>query len=580
MTERGSFRCDDTFSFIAALPENERRRFRGNCPKAGFASVAVVPIRYRQDILGAIHIADEARNKVPLQTVEFLEDMATMIGEAVHRFDVEKSLRLSEERLLEAQRLAHLGNWEWDITDNTLWWSNEVYRIFGLQPQQFDATYEAFLSYVHPDDREPVRDAVNRALHENKAYGIDHRILRPDGSVRIVHEEAETLRDFEGKAIRMRGTVQDVTEVRQKEAELKQSEQRFRLLAESIEDVFWMSTPGVTEMLYVSPTYERVWGRSRDSLYESPQSFIDAVHPDDREQLEEGLKGHAEGVWDFEYRIVRPDGSVCWIRDRGFPIRDDKGNLRMMCGVATDISAHKQSEKRILADQAALKSLSSELQLAEEKERRRIASELHDSIGQILAFSRRELAGIEKSVPIKTALLLKEVGSQLEKAVKQARTLSFDLSPSVLYDLGLTPALEDLAERFSRERKIKCRFRSSGEAELLEDAVKVLLYRCVRELLVNVAKHANASEVRISLHSIDNQVHIEIKDDGKGFDVSTIESRPGTQKGFGLFSIRERLSHIGGRFEVETGKDKGTRITLVAPLAIKADEPKGQVHEH
>jgi PAS domain S-box-containing protein len=328
-------------------------------------------------------------------------------------------------------------------------------------------------------------------------------------------------------------------------------------------------------MLYVSPAYERIWGRSRESLYESAQSFIDAVHPDDREVLKKGLKGHAKGMWGFEYRIVRPDGSVCWVRDRGFPIRDEEGNLRMMCGVATDISAHKQAEEIILADQAALKSLSSELLLAEERERRRIAGELHDSIGQILAFSRRELVGLEKSVPAKIATSLKEVGGQLDKAVKQARTLSFELSPSVLYDLGLEAALDDLARRFSEERRIKCRFRSGGAAEPVEDAVKVLLYRCVRELLINVAKHAGASQVRISLQSIDNRVHIRVEDDGKGFDISALEIGSGKPRGFGIFNIRERLKHIGGGFEVETGKGRGTRITLVAPLGIKASEAKG-----
>lgn len=128
---------------------------------------------------------------------------------------------------------------------------------------------------------------------------------------------------------------------------------------------------------------------SRESLYERPQSFVEVVHPDDREVLIDGMRGHAEGTWDFEYRIVRPDGSVCWVRDRGFPIHDEQRNLRMMCGVATDISAHKQAEERMLADRAALRSLTSELQLAEERQRRRLARDLHDSIGQSTQMPRK-----------------------------------------------------------------------------------------------------------------------------------------------------------------------------------------------
>lgn len=118
----------------------------------------------------------------------------------------------SESRLKEAQKIAHLGNWHWDIITNKLQWSDEIYRIFGLEPQQFGATYEAFLNCVHPDDKEFVTESVNKALEENKPYSIDHRIVWPDGSGRIVHEDAKVFKGDTGKPVRMIGTVQDITE--------------------------------------------------------------------------------------------------------------------------------------------------------------------------------------------------------------------------------------------------------------------------------------------------------------------------------------------------------------------------------
>ncbi len=438
MTERGSFRCDDTFRFVESLTEAERARYRGNCLKCGFTSVAVVPVRYRQKVVGAIHLADEHENKVPLDNVQFLENMAGLIGEAVHRFRIEQALRLSESRLIEAQRIAHLGNWDLDIARNSLWWSDEVYRIFGLQPGQFGGTNEAFLARVHPDDREQVQAAVKQAIYERKSYNIDHRVIRPDGVERIVHERAKVLYDPDKQPVRMVGTVQDVTEF-------------------------------------------------------------------------------------------------------------------------------KQTEQRILADQEALRSLTSELQLAEERERRRIAGDLHDSIGQILALSKWELVRLQKSAPPETAASLNEVANQLDMAVKQARTLSFELSPSVLYDLGFEVALEDLAERFSKERKIKCEFHSSAGREPLPEAVKVLLYRSVRELLINVAKHANATVVSISVDRIGNDLHITVEDNGDGFDVSILNGPSRRPKGFGVLSIQERLRHIGGHFEIQSNNGNGTRVTLVAP---------------
>jgi len=123
----------------------------------------------------------------------------------------EKSIALSKHHLIESQRIARLGHWDWNITEETLYWSDEIYRIFGLDPQQFCASYEAFLQSVHADDREMVEQAVNEALTKNN-YNIDHRIVLPHGEVRIVHEQAEVQFNKDGQAIQMLGTVQDITE--------------------------------------------------------------------------------------------------------------------------------------------------------------------------------------------------------------------------------------------------------------------------------------------------------------------------------------------------------------------------------
>ena len=442
MTARGSFLCEDTFGFVDSLSEEQKKRYQGNCPRAGFASIAVVPIRYRQRILGAIHLADKSQNKVPLETVEFLEDMALLIGEAVHRFDIEQSLRLNEERLLEAQRIAHLGNWQWEIATNKLWWSDEVYRIVGVKPKDFEVTYEAFLSYVHPDDREFAKQSINRALYDRQPYNIDHRIILSDGTERIVHEQAEATYDVDENPVRMIGTIQDVTEQKRVEAEL-------------------------------------------------------------------------------------------------------------------------------LEQRRQLRSLTAEMQISEERERRQIAADLHDSVGQILAFSARELAALQKSASSETAESLKEVWGQLEKAIHQTRTLTFDLSPSVLYDLGFEVAIEDLIEQFSKKQNIRYGFESCEEFKPLTYPMKILLYRSVRELLINISKHAKAKTVRISLIKLNNDICITVEDDGIGIDPSLLKSGVQKPKGFGLFSIRERLAHIGGQFRMESARGRGTKVTMLAPLNLE-----------
>lgn len=154
----------------------------------------------------------------------------TLIDVTGHK-RAEQALSEARESLEHAQRIAQLGNWDWDIVQGTLSWSDEIYRIFGLEVQEFEATYEAFLEYIHPDDRKQVMSAVDRALEYDEAYSIDHRILRPDGGKRIVHEQAQLFRDEKGEPVRMVGTVQDVTELRRTEFILQRTNRALKTLS-------------------------------------------------------------------------------------------------------------------------------------------------------------------------------------------------------------------------------------------------------------------------------------------------------------------------------------------------------------
>jgi signal transduction histidine kinase len=228
-----------------------------------------------------------------------------------------------------------------------------------------------------------------------------------------------------------------------------------------------------------------------------------------------------------------------------------------------------EAERKIRADQKQLRSLTAELVLAEERERHAAAMALHDSLGPILAFSKRELGSLQKSVPKTTADTLKNIGDNISQAVEQTRNLTFDLSPPALYTFGLETAIAELTERFGENQKLKIIFENTDEPKPLTDHVKVLLYRSIREILINITKHAEAKSVRLVLSRTYDKIKIVVEDDGKGFNVSDIDSRPDGLKGFGLFSIRERLMHMGGSFNIQSGMGRGTTVTLLAPLDLK-----------
>ncbi len=146
-----------------------------------------------------------------------------MSQDVTERRQAEEKIKTSQENLIKAQEIAKLGSWVWDIENNILEWSDEIYRIFGLSPQEFDATYEAFINSVHPDDRALVTQSVDAAVNDNKPYNIDHRIILPDGTERVVHEQAEVLFDEDGNPVSMSGTVQDITERKIAEQKIQKS---------------------------------------------------------------------------------------------------------------------------------------------------------------------------------------------------------------------------------------------------------------------------------------------------------------------------------------------------------------------
>jgi signal transduction histidine kinase len=244
---------------------------------------------------------------------------------------------------------------------------------------------------------------------------------------------------------------------------------------------------------------------------------------------------------------------------------DEIGDL----GVAFNkmINDRKQAEEKLLIYQEKLRSLSSELFLAEERERRRIATGLHDRIGQNLVYSKIKLASIQKTLPLSSrSTVLDEICELIEQMISETRSLTFELSPPVLYELGLEPAIEWLTEQNQAQHGFTTEFYDDGQHKPLDVTVSVFLFHATRELLFNIVKHSRARSSKVAIHKEGDNIRVQIEDDGIGFKMSGSNSEESRSSGFGLFSIRERLSSIGGRIEIKTGLGQGTRIVLLAPL--------------
>jgi len=223
-TQGGSFWTNSTTELLGSgLQKHVDEPLRGRCNAEGYESLALIPLKRGDEVRGLLHIADKRPNLFTLDLIEFLEGVGASIGIALAREQAEEELRQSAERLNRTQGIAHLGSWELDLVDNRLLWSDEVYRIFGLQPQEFGATYEAFLEAVHPDDRAAVDEAYSGSLGEGRdTYENEHRVVRrSDGDIRIVHERCEHIRDESGRIIRSIGMVHDITERKRAEETIR-----------------------------------------------------------------------------------------------------------------------------------------------------------------------------------------------------------------------------------------------------------------------------------------------------------------------------------------------------------------------
>ena len=333
------------------FPPATAAQFRENDHKALTSGTGVLTVETLRHEDGIFHHSVVSKFAIPDRegVPRFVGGLAIDITEHQR---AEQSLRASEERLQLAIYATTLGIFEHNHRTDAVYWSPTMREIVGWSADG-SASLPAFIALIHPEDRAKIVEAI-RLAHDPAGEGlylVEHRIVRRDGGVRWIRICART--HFEGQGderrpVRTIGTAADVTEQRQAEERLRESEERFQQLAHHIDGYFGLNAPDDSQFHYVSPGYEKITGRSCASQYQHPESWTDVIHPDDRARVlaivGEPLHNEARQV---EYRIVRPDGAVRWIRDRAFPVRNAAGTVYRVAGIGEDITAQKQAEETL-----------------------------------------------------------------------------------------------------------------------------------------------------------------------------------------------------------------------------------------
>jgi two-component system cell cycle sensor histidine kinase/response regulator CckA len=286
-----------------------------------------------------------------------LKDRIARLGPAV-RHALEQNRLREEHREAERIRaeLAHrnesfvraLGEivYDHDVINQTMSWEGDTVKCIGWSSAELGTETSGWAQRVHPDDLANVQAQLS-TLPIEPLFVSEYRFRHKAGHYIWVFDRGVISRDPQGRITRVIGIMWDVTPRKRAEEVLRENEERFRQLAENIQEVFWMTDVAKNQMIYISPGYEKIWGRCPDELYHAPQLWLEAVHFEDRERIKAAMvTKQATGAYDEEYRIQRPDGTLRWVRDRAFPVRDTEGKVYRIVGIAEDITRHRELEEQ------------------------------------------------------------------------------------------------------------------------------------------------------------------------------------------------------------------------------------------
>jgi PAS domain S-box-containing protein len=367
-------------------------------------------------------------------------------------------------------------------------------------------------------------------------------------------------------------TLKDVTDLHEAAQRLEQSERKYRELVNNANSIIIRLTPDHT-ITFFNEYAQRFFGYQPEEVL--GRNVVGTIVPEidsdgrDLREMLRAISSFPELYTNNENEAMCKDGRRTWIHWTNRAVRDGQGNIAELLCVGTDISRRREMEAQALKYQQRLHDLAERLATAEEKDRWRISRYIHDTIIQNLSLSSIRLAALVK--PLTDARLETEVKTLgqtrelLNQALDECRTVMADLTPALLYELGLVSALHELADRLRGEQGADMVVEGPGQEVRMSNSLRGLLFQSVRELVMNALKYAGPCTIRVAVSCCGNEVSICVADNGKGFDPAA-EKKLNHRGGFGLFNIQLRLEGLGGRMEIESAPGNGTTAKISVPL--------------
>ena len=458
--------------------------------------------------------------------------------------------------------------------------SPSIQRLRGYTPQE--VTQQSLSQVVTPTSLAMVQGRLPQRI-DAFLMGAPSAVTQTDeieqvcrdGSTVWTEVVTTLLQDSAGN-LSILGVSRDIHERKQAQKDLAESAQRFRDIFENATDGIMIVNPILGRNITANKHICEMLGRTAEEIASLHVSQL--FPPDLTHELMQDFLRHAAGQHTplYDLPFLRKDGSLIYVDITSFYIQ--LGGQRLLVGIF-----HEATERRLLLEQARsyearLRQLAMEATLAEERERRQLSSHLHDQVCQLLSLAQIRLSLMRQTAePTERTRLAFEMEDLIERANTSSRSLMLQLSHPALYDLGFVAGAEWLAEDIQRLYDMHVAIWDDGAPKPMDLPIRVVLFQCLRELLVNAAKHAGVDETNVTISLLGHMVRLEVEDHGHGFNPQVLERSdssggPGHTAGFGLFSIRERVRSLGGQMQLNSAPGKGTTVILEVPSEISPQQ--------
>jgi PAS domain S-box-containing protein len=466
---------------------------------------------------------------------------------------IQERLNYEQRRFEYATLVVSDAIWDANPSEGSVWWSEGLEAHFEHEVPATENGFEVWKNNIHPDDSTRVINKMKQAEDSGATdWQQEYRFYRGDGTLATVLDRAFILRDEKGDVLRVIGAMNDITLQKEADKELKRSEQQYRLLYEQSPFPMYIFDKETYRFLSVNEALIDLFGYTEAEFFE--MSIFDLFHPGDQKKIrEEAQINLSKTQSDFDiWRQKTKNGDILFCDISGSDIYFKDKQQRLVLTI--NVTEHRKAEEM------AIKAIVE----GEERERHRIANELHDGLGQYLSAANMhlntvysDLVTLSKSEDRSFATGLQ----MLEHAISETRSISHNLLPKAIQDYGLKMAVESLVNEMQSTQEISIHLFQKYNDDLIPGNIQINIFRIIQEALNNAIKHSGGLTININLVYSDNELICTVEDNGAGFDPSDVEN-----EGLGLQSMKTRVSAMSGNFDIDSKQNSGTLITVIVPF--------------